>query len=184
MSNISKTENMNQINVKINGADYAFDQPYTIIQACEIIGIEIPRFCYHKRLKIAGNCRMCLVELVGAPKPVAACAINIANNMNINTNNEKVEKMRQAVMEFLLINHPLDCPICDQGGECDLQDQALKYGRGYSRFCEDKRVVEEKSFGPLIKTHMTRCIQCMRCVRFMRDVAGVNELGTMNRGKI
>lgn len=174
---------MSQINVKINGNDYQFDEAYTIIQACEIIGVEIPRFCYHKRLKIAGNCRMCLVEVVGAPKPVASCAINITNNMIINTLGEKVEAMRKGVMEFLLINHPLDCPICDQGGECDLQDQAFKYGRGYSSFEEDKRAVEEKNFGPLIKTNMTRCIQCMRCVRFIRDIAGVNELGTINRGE-
>lgn len=174
---------MNQINIKINGNDYQFDEAYTIIQVCDMIGIEIPRFCYHKRLKIAGNCRMCLVEVVGAPKPVASCAVNISNNMIINTIGEKVESMRKGVMEFLLINHPLDCPICDQAGECDLQDQAFKYGRGVSSFLEEKRAIEEKNFGPLIKTNMTRCIQCMRCVRFIQDVAGVNELGTLNRGE-
>ncbi len=174
---------MNLINVKINGQDYQFDKPYTIIQACEIIGIEIPRFCYHKRLKIAGNCRMCLVRVASSPKPVASCAFNITNNMVIETDTDEVNKMRENVMEFLLINHPLDCPICDQGGECDLQDQAFKYGKGYSEFKEEKRVVEEKNFGPLIKTNMTRCIHCARCIRFMDDIAMHNELGTINRGE-
>ena len=169
--------------VKINGQDYQFEKDYTILQACEIIGVEIPRFCYHEKLEIAGNCRMCLVTVKGAPKPVASCATNIANNMEITTNNEATKKAREGVMELLLINHPLDCPVCDQGGECDLQDQAMIYGKGSSEFHEEKRVVKEKNLGPLIKTAMTRCIHCMRCVRFMHDIAGVPELNSMYRGE-
>jgi NADH-quinone oxidoreductase subunit G len=170
-------------NVKINGQDFQFDKDYTIIQACEMIGVEIPRFCYHERLEIAGNCRMCLVTVKGAPKPVASCATNIANNMEIITNDEKTKFAREGVMELLLINHPLDCPVCDQGGECDLQDQAMVYGKGSSEYHEEKRIVKEKELGPFIKTAMTRCILCMRCVRFMNDVAGVPELNSMNRGE-
>ena len=155
----------------------------TVMQACEKTGEEIPRFCFHERLSIAGNCRMCLVEVEGAPKPVASCAMPAAEGMKIITKSDKVKIAREGVMEFLLINHPLDCPICDQGGECDLQDQALFYGRGETRYEEDKRSVDNKSFGPLIKTTMTRCIHCTRCVRFMDEVAGVHDLGAIGRGE-
>ena len=163
----------------------------TLIQACEQAGVEIPRFCYHERLSIAGNCRMCLVEVVGMPKPIASCAMGVGDlppNRDgspkiISTRSPMVKKAREGVMEFLLINHPLDCPICDQGGECDLQDQAMAYGFGGSRFAENKRAVEEKHLGPLIKTYMTRCIHCTRCVRFMAEVAGVEELGAIGRGE-
>src|SRR5215468_1836594 len=150
----------------------------TVLQACELAGKEIPRFCYHERLSIAGNCRMCLVEVKpGPPKPQASCALPAAEGQEIRTDSEMVKKAREGVMEFLLINHPLDCPICDQGGECDLQDQAMGYGVDTSRFAENKRAVDEKYLGPLIKTFMTRCIQCTRCVRYMTEVAGVEELG-------
>ena len=154
-----------------------------IIQACEKAGVTIPRFCYHERLGIAGNCRMCLVE-VGGPKPVASCAMPIMPGMKIQTESPNVKKAREGVMEFLLANHPLDCPICDQGGECDLQDQSVRYGSDRSRFKEPtgKRAVENKNFGPLVKTVMTRCIQCTRCVRFANEIAGANELGTSGRG--
>jgi len=155
----------------------------TLIQACEQAGVEIPRFCYHERLSIAGNCRMCLVELEKAPKPVASCAMPAGEGMVVKTNSPMVKKAREGVMEFLLINHPLDCPICDQGGECDLQDQAYAYGAGESRFTENKRAVEDKDMGPLVKTHMTRCIHCTRCVRFSQDVAGVEEVGAVFRGE-
>lgn len=156
----------------------------TIIQACEQLGIEIPRFCYHERLSIAGNCRMCLVEVSpGPPKPAASCAMPCGDKMVVKTNSPMVKKAREGVMEFLLINHPLDCPICDQGGECDLQDQAMFYGSGTSRYDEHKRSVEDKYMGPLIKTHMTRCIHCTRCIRFASDVAGVPELGATGRGE-
>jgi NADH-quinone oxidoreductase subunit G len=155
----------------------------TVLQACEAAGREIPRFCYHERLSIAGNCRMCLVEQEKAPKPIASCAMPAAQGMVIFTNTPKVKKAREGVMEFLLINHPLDCPICDQGGECDLQDQAMAYGRGFSRFDENKRAVTEKYMGPLIKTVMTRCIHCTRCVRFAEEIAGVEEIGAIGRGE-
>jgi NADH-quinone oxidoreductase subunit G len=163
----------------------------TLLQACEQVGAEIPRFCYHERLSIAGNCRMCLVEVVGIPKPIASCAMGVADlppNKDgsprvVRTNTPLVKAAREGVMEFLLINHPLDCPICDQGGECDLQDQAMAYGLGGSRFAENKRAVEEKYIGPLIKTFMNRCIHCTRCVRFMTEVAGVEELGAIGRGE-
>ncbi len=155
----------------------------TVLRACEQAGVEIPRFCFHERLSIAGNCRMCLVEQVGAPKPVASCALPVMEGMEILTGSPRVRAAREGVMEFLLANHPLDCPICDQGGECDLQDQALHYGRGRSRFREAKRAVPDRDFGPLIKTVMTRCIQCTRCIRFMDEVAGVPELGTAGRGE-
>lgn len=170
------------VNVTIDGKNYEFEDNYTIIQACDQVGIEIPRFCYHKRLAIAGNCRMCLVD-TGGPKPIVSCANNIVDKMNIVTQGEKVNKARADVMELLLINHPLDCPVCDQGGECDLQDQALLYGRNVSIYKEEKRVVPEKDFGKFIKTAMTRCIHCMRCVRFMNDIAGIRELDILNRGE-
>jgi len=154
----------------------------SILQACEIAGIVIPRFCYHERLSVAGNCRMCLVEVEKMPKLQASCAVPVAPNMSIKTNTPSVKKAREGVLEFLLINHPLDCPICDQGGECDLQDQSLVYGGDRSRFKEFKRAVEDKNCGPLIKTIMTRCIHCTRCVRFANEVVGVPEFGTSGRG--
>ena len=144
------------VKLTINNKTLDVESGITVLQACEIAGIEVPRFCYHERLSIAGNCRMCLVEMENSGKPVASCAMPVAEGMNIKTNSELVEKARNGVMEFLLINHPLDCPICDQGGECDLQDQAMAYGQGFSRFNEGKRAVSNKNLGPLIKTHMTR----------------------------
>ncbi len=167
----------------IDGKDVTVAQGTTVLQACEIAGIEVPRFCYHERLSIAGNCRMCLVEQEKAPKPIASCAMPAADNMVIHTNTPQVKKAREGVMEFLLINHPLDCPICDQGGECDLQDQSMAYGKGATRFHENKRAVKEKYMGPLIKTVMTRCIHCTRCVRFAEEVAGVEEIGAIGRGE-
>ena len=155
----------------------------SVLQACEAAGREIPRFCYHERLSVAGNCRMCLVEVEKAPKPVASCAYPAAEGMRVFTDSAMVRTARRGVMEFLLINHPLDCPICDQGGECDLQDQAVAYGRDGSRFREEKRVVKDKYIGPLVKTIMTRCIQCTRCIRFATEVAGVPELGATGRGE-
>jgi NADH-quinone oxidoreductase subunit G len=156
----------------------------TVLQACELAGKEIPRFCYHERLSIAGNCRMCLVEVApGPPKPQASCALPAAEGQIIKTNSPMVKKAREGVMEFLLINHPLDCPICDQGGECDLQDQSVAYGRGASRYPENKRAVTEKYMGPLVKTVMTRCIQCTRCIRFAEEVAGIEEIGAIGRGE-
>lgn len=170
--------------ITINGKDHNVPEGITIIQACEIANVEIPRFCYHERLAIAGNCRMCLVEVEGMPpKPVASCAMSIAEGMKVHTDSPMVKKAREGVMEFLLANHPLDCPICDQGGECDLQDQAFQYGRGKSAFHEHKRAVADKNMGPLIKTQMTRCIQCTRCIRFVEDIAGTTELGAINRGE-
>ncbi len=169
--------------LSVDGVEVEVAPGATLMQACEKAGAEIPRFCFHERLSIAGNCRMCLVELVGVPKPVASCAMPAADDMEISTRSTLVTRAREGVMEFLLVNHPLDCPICDQGGECDLQDQALHYGRGISRFREGKRAVPAKDFGPLIKTEMTRCIHCTRCVRFMNEVAGVHELGTFGRGE-
>lgn len=167
----------------VDGKEIEFEQGMTLLQVCELANKEIPRFCYHERLQIAGNCRMCLVELEKAPKPVASCAQPAAEGMVVHTNSEMVKKAREGVMEFLLINHPLDCPICDQGGECDLQDQAVFYGKGGSRYKEKKRAVTDKYMGPLVKTFMTRCIHCTRCVRFLEDVAGVPELGAVNRGE-
>ncbi len=168
----------------IDGKEIEVPAGSSVIQACEAAGVEIPRFCYHERLKIAGNCRMCLVEVSpGPPKPQASCALPVAENMVVKTNTPMVKKAREGVMEFLLINHPLDCPICDQGGECDLQDQAMGYGAGISRFEENKRSVQDKYMGPLIKTQMTRCIHCTRCIRFAADVAGVPELGATGRGE-
>jgi NADH-quinone oxidoreductase subunit G len=167
----------------IDGQQVTVEPGTTVLQACEIIGVEVPRFCYHERLSIAGNCRMCLVEQEKSPKPIASCAMPAADNMVIHTNTPQVKKAREGVMEFLLINHPLDCPICDQGGECDLQDQSIAYGAGSSRFHENKRAVKEKYMGPLIKTVMTRCIHCTRCVRFAEEVAGVEEIGAVGRGE-
>jgi len=167
----------------INGKEIEFEKGMTVLQACELADVEIPRFCYHEKLSIAGNCRMCLVEMEKSPKPIASCAMPAAEGMNIKTNTVLVEKARKGVMEFLLANHPLDCPVCDQGGECDLQDQSLYYGVDKSRFVENKRDVKEKYMGPLIKTQMTRCIHCTRCVRFATEVAGVPEIGAIGRGE-
>jgi NADH-quinone oxidoreductase subunit G len=170
--------------LKVDGVEIDVPAGATVLQACELAGKEIPRFCYHERLSIAGNCRMCLVEVKpGPPKPQASCALPAAEGQEIRTDSEMVKKAREGVMEFLLINHPLDCPICDQGGECDLQDQSVAYGRGKSRYHEQKRAVTEKYMGPLIKTTMTRCIHCTRCVRFSEEVAGVDEIGALYRGE-
>ncbi|MBF0664317.1 MAG: NADH-quinone oxidoreductase subunit G [Brevundimonas sp.] len=169
---------------KVNGVEIEFEPGMTVLQVAEKAGQEIPRFCYHERLSIAGNCRMCLVEVKpGPPKPQASCALPAADGQEIFTDTPMVKKAREGVMEFLLINHPLDCPICDQGGECDLQDQAMAYGRDGSRYAENKRAVEEKNMGPTVKTFMTRCIQCTRCVRFITEVAGVPDIGMISRGE-
>ncbi len=167
----------------IDGTLVEVEEGLTLIQACEIAGVQIPRFCYHEKLKIAGNCRMCLVDVEKSPKPVASCAMPISEGMVVHTNSEKVKKWREAVLELLLINHPLDCPVCDQGGECDLQDITYEYAIGKSRFDENKRIVTDKNMGPLIKTAMTRCIHCTRCIRFMNDVAGVEEIVAVHRGE-
>src|SRR5450755_382486 len=175
----------------VDGKEIDVPPEYTLLQACEAAGAEIPRFCFHERLSIAGNCRMCLIEVQGIPKPQASCAMGVkdlAPNKDgspkvLSTKSPMVKKAREGVMEFLLINHPLDCPICDQGGECDLQDQAMAYGVDSSRYAENKRAVEEKYIGPLVKTIMTRCIHCTRCVRFAAEVAGVPELGAIGRGE-
>jgi NADH-quinone oxidoreductase subunit G len=171
------------INIKINNKEIQVDKNLTVMQACEIAGEEIPRFCYHDKLSIAGNCRMCLVEIEKAPKLASSCTMPLMDGMSIITNSEKVKAGRKGVMEFLLINHPLDCPICDQGGECDLQDQAMYYGFDKSRYQENKRAVDNKNMGPLVNTIMTRCIHCTRCVRFATEVAGVPELGMLGRGE-
>jgi NADH-quinone oxidoreductase subunit G len=169
--------------IKINDKEIEFEKGMTVLQACELADVEIPRFCYHEKLSIAGNCRMCLVEMEKSPKPIASCAMPATEGMIIKTNTSLVEKARKGVMEFLLANHPLDCPVCDQGGECDLQDQSLYYGVDKSRFVENKRDVKEKYMGPLIKTQMTRCIHCTRCVRFATEVAGIPEIGAIGRGE-
>jgi NADH-quinone oxidoreductase subunit G len=177
--------------ILIDGVEIDVPPDYSLLQACEAAGAEIPRFCYHERLSVAGNCRMCLVEVKGAPKPVASCAQQVKDQRPgpngeppvVLTKSPLVKKAREGVMEFLLINHPLDCPICDQGGECDLQDQSVAYGRSATRYDENKRAVEEKFMGPLVKTVMTRCIQCTRCVRFVTEVAGVPEIGATGRGE-
>ena len=183
---------MNTRKVRIDETVHDFDENLTIIQACELSGIQIPRFCYHEKLSIAGNCRMCLVEVVGGPpKPTASCAMQLKDLRpgpngeppQVLTNSEMVKSARKGVMEFLLINHPLDCPICDQGGECDLQDQAMSFGLGTSRYTEDKRTVEDFDLGPLVETHMTRCISCTRCVRFTTEVAGIDQMGQTGRGE-
>jgi NADH-quinone oxidoreductase subunit G len=167
----------------IDGQEIEVPPGTTVLQAAQRLGIEVPHFCYHERLAIAGNCRMCLVEQEKAPKPIASCAMPVADNMVIHTKSERAQKARKGVMEFLLINHPLDCPICDQGGECDLQDQAMAYGFDRGRFEENKRAVKDKNFGPLVKTSMNRCIHCTRCVRFATEIAGVEELGATGRGE-
>lgn len=179
---VAATPAPDTVNVTINGKQSAVAAGATIIQACESVGVEVPRFCYHERLSIAGNCRMCLVEVERSPKLVASCAMPVMPDMVIKTDTDKVKKAREGVLEFLLLNHPLDCPICDQGGECDLQDQAMVFGSDRGRFYESKRSVEDKYCGPLVKTIMTRCIHCTRCVRFGTEVAGVEDLGTTGRG--
>ncbi len=179
------------VKVIVDGKEIEVPRSWSVMQACEAAGAEIPRFCYHERLSVAGNCRMCLVEWVGAPKPQASCALGVGDlrpdrdgtPAKINTASPIVKKAREGVMEFLLINHPLDCPICDQGGECDLQDQAMAYGTDRSRFEDNKRAVEDKHMGPLVKTIMTRCIHCTRCVRFTTEVAGVKDMGLLGRGE-
>jgi NADH dehydrogenase (ubiquinone) Fe-S protein 1 len=171
------------VGVTIDGRPATVAKGSTIIQACEASGVEVPRFCYHERLSIAGNCRMCLVEVERSPKLVASCAMPVMEGMVIKTDTDKVKKAREGVLEFLLLNHPLDCPICDQGGECDLQDQAMVFGSDRGRFFDAKRSVDDKYVGPLVKTIMTRCIHCTRCVRFGTEVAGVEDLGTTGRGK-
>jgi NADH dehydrogenase (ubiquinone) Fe-S protein 1 len=168
--------------ITINNKTYNFESNLTILQACEKVNITIPRFCYHDKLSVAGNCRMCLVEVEKSPKPVASCAMPLMPNMVIYTDTPLVKKAREAVIEFLLINHPLDCPICDQGGECDLQDITLNYGSDRSRYFEFKRGVEDKECGPIIKTIMTRCIHCTRCIRFITEIAGTDYLGAFSRG--
>ena len=169
--------------LKVNDIEVEVEEGFTVLQACEKAGFEIPRFCYHEKLSIAGNCRMCLVEMEKSPKPIASCAMPATDGMVIKTNTPKIEKSRKGVMEFLLANHPLDCPVCDQGGECDLQDQSMFYGIDKSRFKENKRSVPDKNMGPLVKTQMTRCIHCTRCIRFATEIAGVPELGAIGRGE-
>jgi len=173
---------VNLINVNINNIPIKVPNTFTVLQACEQASVEVPRFCYHEKLSVAGNCRMCLVEIAKSPKPVVSCAMPVMENMFIFTDTPLVKKARESVLEFLLINHPLDCPICDQGGECDLQDQTLSYGSDRSRFYEYKRGVEDKECGPIIKTIMTRCIHCTRCIRFSAEISGLEELGTIGRG--
>jgi NADH-quinone oxidoreductase subunit G len=171
------------VKLTIDGTEVEIDAGSSVLQACEKAGREIPRFCYHERLSVAGNCRMCLVEIEKAPKPIASCAYPVAEGMVVKTDTPMVRNGRRGVMEFLLINHPLDCPICDQGGECDLQDQSYAYGMDHSRYAENKRAVKDKNLGPLVKTVMTRCIQCTRCIRFATEIAGVPELGATARGE-
>jgi len=178
-----KFSSLPQVELEINNRKVKVNSGSTILQACSTIGIDIPRFCYHETLSIAGNCRMCLVEVAKSPKPIASCAMPVVPGMKVFTNTMMVKKAREGVMEFLLANHPLDCPICDQGGECDLQDQALVYGSDRGRFYEYKRAVADKNLGPFIKTVMTRCIHCTRCVRFAKEVAGAPTLGTTGRGQ-
>jgi NADH-quinone oxidoreductase subunit G len=167
----------------INGGEIEVPAGLTVLQACQAAGVEVPHFCFHPRLDIAGNCRMCLVEMEKSPKPIASCAMPVGEGMVIHTNSDKAKKARKGVMEFLLINHPLDCPICDQGGECDLQDEAMAYGFDRGRFQENKRAVKDKNFGPLVETHMNRCIHCTRCIRFSTEIAGAPELGATGRGE-
>ena len=171
------------LKLKVNDIEVEVEEGLTVLQACEKVGVEIPVFCYHEKLSIAGNCRMCLVEIEKSPKPIASCAMPAADGMVIKTNTPKIEKSRKGVMEFLLANHPLDCPVCDQGGECDLQDQSMFYGIDKSRYKENKRAVPDKNMGPLIETQMTRCIHCTRCIRFATEIAGVPELGAIGRGE-
>ncbi|MDY6964149.1 MAG: 2Fe-2S iron-sulfur cluster-binding protein, partial [Pseudomonadota bacterium] len=178
--------------LKVDGKEIEVPDHFTLLQACEEAGAEVPRFCFHERLSVAGNCRMCLVEVKGGPpKPAASCAMGVRDVRpgpngelpEVYTNTPMVKKAREGVMEFLLINHPLDCPICDQGGECDLQDQAMAFGMDASRYTENKRAVEDKYIGPLVKTVMNRCIHCTRCVRFTTEVGGISELGLIGRGE-
>ena len=171
------------LKLKVNDMEVEVEEGLTVLQACEKAGVEIPKFCYHEKLSIAGNCRMCLVEMEKSPKPIASCAMPATDGMVIKTNTPMIEKSRKGVMEFLLANHPLDCPVCDQGGECDLQDQSMFYGIDKSRFKENKRAVPDKNMGPLIRTQMTRCIHCTRCIRFATEIAGVPELGAIGRGE-
>jgi NADH dehydrogenase/NADH:ubiquinone oxidoreductase subunit G len=171
------------VEVNINNKKFFFEEGLTVLQACEKANIHIPKFCFHEKLSIAGNCRMCLVEIEKSPKPVASCAMPLANGMTVFTHTPLVKKAREAVLEFLLINHPLDCPICDQGGECDLQDQSFHYGTDRSRHYRSKRAVEDKECGPIIKTIMTRCIHCTRCIRFSNEIAGNFSLGAFGRGE-
>uniref|UniRef100_A0A914XQ11 NADH-ubiquinone oxidoreductase 75 kDa subunit, mitochondrial n=1 Tax=Plectus sambesii TaxID=2011161 RepID=A0A914XQ11_9BILA len=174
-----------KIEVFIDGKKVLVEPGMTILQACALVGVDIPRFCYHDRLSIAGNCRMCLVEVEKSIKPVASCAMPVMKGMRVKTDSPLTKKAREGVMEFLLVNHPLDCPICDQGGECDLQDQSMGFGSDRSRHqnqYDGKRAVEDKNMGPLVKTSMNRCIQCTRCIRFANEVAGVPDLGSTGRG--
>ena len=180
---LRRRESVVMIKLTIDKKEYEIDAGMTVLQACEQAGIEIPRFCYHERLSIAGNCRMCLVAMERSPKPVASCAMPVGEGMVIRTSTEMVKKAREGVMEFLLINHPLDCPICDQGGECELQDLAYSYGKNNSRFDLLKQTKPNDDLGPLVSTDMTRCIMCTRCVRFGSEVAGIQELGTIGRGE-
>jgi len=170
------------VEIEINNRKVKVEEGLTILQACASVGIDIPRFCYHEALSIAGNCRMCLVEVAKQAKPIASCAMPVTPGMKVFTNTMMVKKAREGVMEFLLANHPLDCPICDQGGECDLQDEAMAFGSDRGRFYENKRAVEDKNISPFIKTVMTRCIHCTRCIRFATEIAGVPVLGTTGRG--
>src|SRR5579863_7718075 len=169
--------------LSINGTEIEVAPGTSVLQACEQLGLEVPRFCYHDKLSVPANCRMCLVEIEKTPKPVASCAMPCSDGMAVHTDSPMVHKARKGVIEMLLINHPLDCPICDQGGECDLQDQAMAYGVDSSRYRENKRAVEDKYLGALVKTSMNQCIQCTRCVRFATEVAGVAELGAIGRGE-
>jgi len=169
------------INIEIDGKQIQTENGSTVIEAAHSAGITIPHFCYHKKLSIAANCRMCLVQVEKAPKPLPACATPVAEGMKVFTHSEQAVKAQKGVMEFLLINHPLDCPICDQGGECDLQDQAMAYGFDRGRFDENKRAVRDKDFGPLVATSMNRCIHCTRCIRFLAEVGGAPELGATTR---
>ena len=172
------------VKLTVDGQELEVAAGSNVLQACEQAGREIPRFCYHERLSVAGNCRMCLVEVKpGPPKPMASCALPVSEGMQVFTDTDMMRNARRGVMEFLLINHPLDCPICDQGGECDLQDQSVAYGRDASRYAENKRSVKDKNLGPLVKTTMTRCIQCTRCIRFATEIAGTSELGATARGE-
>ena len=179
---VAPREGVRTIEVVIDGNPVVIEEGSSVLQACEAVGINVPRFCFHERLSVAGNCRMCLVEIEKSPKPVASCAFPTMPGMKIYTNSPMVKKAREGVMEYLLANHPLDCPICDQGGECDLQDQSMLYGSDRSRYREVKRSTEDKNYGPLVKTVMTRCIHCTRCVRFAQEVAGVSMLGCVGRG--
>lgn len=169
--------------IKVNNVNFWVKSGMSVLEACKYVGINIPRFCYHETLSVAGNCRMCLVEVGKSPKPVASCALPISNGMVVYTDTPLVKKARETIVESLLSNHPLDCPICDQAGECDLQDQTKIFGSSYNRMYYGKRKVEDKECGSLIKTVMTRCIHCTRCVRFASEIAGVNYFGTLNRGE-